>query len=109
MVLFAMLLLLLATALIHNSLVLESAKLAEETYGKKQDCLRLAGLISEVYSQGSGTKATLETKNNAAILNEQRIVQVGEEYCGFLGNAPATDIPAGEVTIQRIGSGVAFS
>jgi hypothetical protein len=100
---FVVLMLLFMVILAHNYSVQESTRVLEEKFGEQKECLKLAYLISEVYGNGKGTVVSFELKKDATVFAEQKIVQVGQQQCGFLAKTQDQSIDAGTVALRNNG------
>ena len=108
MVGFGILLALFAMVLAHNLNVSGSATLIEQKNAEQKECLQLAYLISELYSQGSGTRMNITLEKDANVISEHRVVVVGQQQCMFLANADDATIPAGTLIIENQNQQVGF-
>ena len=98
---FAILLILLVIVIVHNLNVSNSAKLLEQKYKQENECTTLAYIISETYSQGKNSEIAFELSQDANIFAEQRVLKIGEQYCGFLANAEDANLSAGNIKIMN--------
>lgn len=101
-------LVLLAMVLAHNSNVENSAELLGQKFDENSKCLKLAYIISEVYSQGEGTRISFELETDANVLSAYRVVEIGQQHCGFLANADNAELFGGWVTASNSNGQVGF-
>jgi hypothetical protein len=71
---------------INNTFINDSSKTLRETFAERNECVKLAYLITEVYSEGDGAQTQISLDMNAQVFAPQRTVKVGEQFCGFLAN-----------------------
>ena len=94
---------------LQNYFVSNSTLLVSDVYEKKGECLRLAFAISKVYTEGSGTQITFDLANDANIIALQKMVAIGDNYCGFLAMVQNSTLAPGKITLRNTNGIVIFS
>lgn len=101
-------LILLALVLAHNSNVENSAELFGEKFEEKGQCLKLAYIISEVYSQGENTRISFSLEADANVLSAYKLVEINQQHCGFLANADDAELVEGGIIASNSNGQVVF-
>ncbi len=101
-------LVLLVMVLAHNSNVKGSAELLSEKFDENNKCLKLAYIISEVYSQGENTRISFQLETDANVLAAYRVIEINQQHCGFLANAEDKELSRGRIIASNSNGQVVF-
>jgi len=109
MIAIAVLLIFFAAILFQNSFMRDDSEVIAVGIAENSECMKLAYLISEVYSNGKGSEATIEINVPTKVLSAQRMVNVGEHYCKFLANSSDYDLGAGTFNLKNSNGSIVFT